>query len=113
MTAEEWVQAINEAATAFARSRGVAIPVLQLTLQDGEQLYVSRMVAGPGSGMLTIDVYPEDPETDMVPASADEDGVIATQTPRQLIAPVGFVAKVDLLAEAPPRGVGFWIRPES
>lgn len=104
---EEWIDGVYRAARAFARSRGTVAPVVRVTLYDGVRLRVAALAPGPLPDWVAIDPYPDDPEADMVPAGAGDEA--GPQTPEQVLVPVRGVAKVELLADEPDRGVGFRI----
>jgi hypothetical protein len=109
MTPDEWKETLLEAIREFARSRNVAAPVVRTTLLDGEQFYLARVDASPGD-FLTLHPYPPGRDVEMLHV----EGEILDMTPRAVIVPPAFIAKIELLVEAAPEreALGFQVRAE-
>jgi hypothetical protein len=60
--ASNWVAGMRRSIGEF----GKAAPLVRLTLDDGEQLYVQAMTPGPGDDFATFSVYEADDETRLV-----------------------------------------------
>lgn len=100
---------LRDAARRFAASRRITAAVVQIVLADGEHLIVQAVRPGLLPDWIDLDVYPEDPDAEMLrpaPAGDEEDG--GPVTPRVVCVPVRGVFRIELLARAPGRqALGF------
>lgn len=97
-----WLRDFGEYVTAFVVERTIVAATVRITFRDGSHCFVSRMAAGPG-GLLSIDPFPDDPPRQMVEAAGDGLPVTATR----MLVPFDTIERIELLAHAPGREVGF------
>jgi hypothetical protein len=84
--ASDWIAGMRHSIREFAQSRQCPEPLVRVTLDDGEQLFLQSMTPGPGDDFATFSVYqPNDELTRLVVLHLDA------------------VRKVELLRE-PPSG---------
>jgi hypothetical protein len=82
--ASDWVAGMRHSIREFARSRQCPEPLVRVTLDDGEQLFLQAMTPGPGDDFATFSVYqPNDEMTRLVVLHLDA------------------IRKVELLTEPP------------
>lgn len=98
MHPDAWIESLKTAIDDFDRTRGRGFPVVQVTLDDGEQLYLHRAEPGPGP-FVTLHPYPEDRERSMVRGADD-----ASYTPRTIMVLPPQIVKIELLVS--PDGGG-------
>jgi PII-like signaling protein len=91
-----WVDAMLGKAHEFAGQHGIRAPVVRVTLADGEQFFLRAAEAGPQPWLVTL--YPH-LERYGEPAAAVAD---RGSPPRAVIVPHASIAKIELLAKAPP-----------
>jgi hypothetical protein len=97
-----WIESFVEATREFAGTRQCVAPVVRITLYDGSHVFVHRLAAGPGDGYITISVYPDDPEKEMV-KNPDENGF--PQTPTVMMVPFETIIGIELRTEPPSRSL--------
>lgn len=81
--ASDWVAGMRHSIREFAESRQCPQPLVRVTLDDGEQLFLQAMTPGPGDDFATFWVYQPNDETRLVVLHLDA------------------VRKVELLKEPP------------
>jgi hypothetical protein len=55
--ASDWVVGMRRSIREFAESRKCPEPIVRVTLDDGEQLFVQALSPGPGDDFATFSVY--------------------------------------------------------
>jgi hypothetical protein len=55
--ASDWVAGMQRSIREFAQSRRCPKPLVRMTLDDGEQLFLRAMTPGPGDDFVTFTVY--------------------------------------------------------
>ena len=96
-----WVRGLSEAARSFSAARNAPNLAVRILLADGTSVLAHRVAAGPGPTMLTIDVYPDDPDDDMVDGLDDSGERPTRRTPTATLVDVRAVGRVELLVEPP------------
>lgn len=99
--AKAWVRGLSQAAKTFSTARNAPNLAVRIHLGDGNTVIAHRVAAGPGPTMLTIDVYPEDPDEDMVDGLDDGGDNPARRTPTAALVDLRTVGRVELLIEPP------------
>ena len=103
-----WVRGLSQAARAFSEVRNVSNLTVRLVLSDGSSVLAHRVAAGPGPNLVTIDVYPDDPEDDMVEGLDDDGQGPVKRTPTAIMLDPRSVQRVELLVEPPgEQALGF------
>jgi hypothetical protein len=65
--ASEWVAGLQRSIRDFARSRDCRTPLVRVTLDEGEQLFLEELASGPADGFVTVSAYePGDDVTRMI-----------------------------------------------
>lgn len=96
-----WVRGLSHAARTFSTARNAPNLAVRIQLGDGDTVLAHRVAPGPGPTMLTIDVYPEDPDDDMVDGLDDDGEHPARRTPSATLVDLRTVGRVELLMEPP------------
>jgi hypothetical protein len=95
--ASEWVTGMQRTIGEFSEARKCAQPLVRVGLDDGEQLFLQALSAGPDDDFVTLSVY--------------EPGEELT---RVVVLRLVAVRKVELLRQAPsPEEEGFVFRPRA
>lgn len=93
--ASEWVAGLQRSIRDFVESTGCSEPFVRVTLDDGEQLFLATLKAGPDDDFVTIAVH----------EAGDE-------LPALAVVRLGAIRKVEILQRAPaPRQAGFVFQP--
>lgn len=102
---EAFVAALADAARRFAAERGLATTAVRIAFHDGERVLVQRARSGPLPDWISLDVYPDDGDDEMI----QPPGGGAALAPRVAVVHLRSVAKIDFLAEEPEQHrLGFW-----
>jgi hypothetical protein len=82
--ASDWVAGMRRSIREFAQSRQCPEPLVRVTLDDGEQLFLQAMMPGPGDDFATFSVYQPNDEI-----------------PRLVVLRLDAIRKVEMLREPP------------
>ncbi|MGI9538641.1 MAG: hypothetical protein ACR2N6_00655 [Miltoncostaeaceae bacterium] len=96
-----WVRGLSQAARTFSATRSAPNLAVRIQLGDGNTVLAHRVAAGPGPTMLTIDVYPDDPDDDMVDGFDDSGENPTRRTPSAALVDLRTVGRVEFLIEPP------------
>jgi hypothetical protein len=55
--AGDWVAGMQRSIREFARSRDCLAPLVRMTLDDGERLFIGALASGPSDGFVTVSAY--------------------------------------------------------
>ena len=105
-TSTHFVELLRTFAANFAKTRQCGSAVIRILTADGEEYIIAAAGPGPIDGFLTLDVYPDDPENDMVGTDPAR-----RYTPTEVMIAIASIRRVELRQQAPRRGgVGFAAR---
>jgi hypothetical protein len=94
--AGSWVAGLRRSISEFARARHCPSPLVRVTLDDGEQLFLQGMTPGPDDDFATFSVYP-----------------LVDDAPRLVVVRIDAIKKIEMLGEPPDAAEQGFVFPVS